>query len=196
MPLYRPQTVTGAPGAIFQPRSGIVYAPYINSAANGNNPGGNGLLSGCPIEFASPFTLNALMTSIAVVGSAGAVYRMGIYRSAAARPSTLVLDGGTVDATTGGDKTLTVNVTAPAGMYWFMGVSQGAPTTPPNPRSANTIATASVLMDGWLSSGTTPFPSGTLGYSTTGITAALPADLSGAVWTGQTKPYIVFPRVA
>jgi hypothetical protein len=62
------------------------------------------------------------------VGASGAVIRLGIYSpsSSTGLPSTLVLDAGTVDATSTGYKQITISQSLNAGHYYLCALSQGA----------------------------------------------------------------------
>lgn len=78
-------------------------------------------------------------------GQSGATVRMGIYSDDGNnRPSSLIVDFGTVDASSSGNVTLTISQTLAAGTYWVGGVSQGttAPTVNANTGAAEGITAA------------------------------------------------------
>ena len=63
--------------------------------------------------------------------SASTTWRIGIYNSDSnGLPTTVVLDAGTVDTSTTGLKTITVNQTLAAGLYFIAGVWQGGSASP------------------------------------------------------------------
>ena len=62
---------------------------------------------------------------------ASTTWRIGIYNSDSnGVPSTVLLDAGTVDTSTTGLKTITVNQTLSAGLYFIAGVWQGGASSP------------------------------------------------------------------
>lgn len=120
---------------------------------------GYGLVQTCPIGFylrtpgvtgqtmtslaeatlyATPLFIPGLMTvdrfalSVSTAGAAGALIRVGFYAHDASYggPGARILDAGTIDATTTGDKSLTINQQLP-GTVWAAWVVQGAAATRP-----------------------------------------------------------------
>lgn len=66
-----------------------------------------------------------------VTANASTTWRIGIYNSDSnGVPSTVLLDAGTVDTSTIGLKTITVNQTLSAGLYFIAGVWQGGSASP------------------------------------------------------------------
>jgi hypothetical protein len=112
---------------------------YIETGALTNTQ--NQLAEG--VEIATPFwvptnvTIDRIGMFLGVtLGSTGAVVRVGIRSLNATTPSqpgALLLDAGTFDATTSAStlKTVTVNQTLSAGIYWFTSTTQGGATTRP-----------------------------------------------------------------
>jgi len=103
----------------------------------------------------SPFVIPAAATfsqismEVRTAGSTGAAVRLGIYASSASNlPATLVVDAGAVAATTAGIKSIAINQTLAAGVYWVAMCTQGTPTTLPQtygvgcsfPAGGNTLA--------------------------------------------------------
>jgi hypothetical protein len=121
-------------------------------------------------------TLNSVSISINTAGSAGAVVRFGLYDSAGAR----VADLGTVVATAVAIVTLSVSQALSAGNYYVAGVVQGAAATPPGLRMINsTGGLLPILAEATLSNAIHANSLKTPGYAMTGVTGAMPANLSG-----------------
>ena len=78
-------------------------------------------------------TLTSIAVEVGTAGSAGSVLRLGIYLlNPDTLATTLLVDAGTVDATTTGVKTLAISQWVEAGMMISPGAaSQGAPSTQP-----------------------------------------------------------------
>lgn len=71
-------------------------------------------------------TVDQLVTEVTTLQAASGVY-LGIYNADSGwQPTSLVVDGGTVDSTTNGVKTATVNVTLPPGRYLWAVLSNAA----------------------------------------------------------------------
>jgi hypothetical protein len=74
-------------------------------------------------------TVDQIVVHVGVAASSASVGRMGIYAADAnGRPSTLIVDAGTYDATSTGTKTITISpaVTLPQGVVFLAHVQQGA----------------------------------------------------------------------
>jgi len=103
---------------------------------------------------------------------ATSVYRLGIYNSdSGGKPSTLLVDAGTVDCSTTGSKTLPITQTLNPGLYWLAGCAQ--------------VAAGTMELRGY-AAGWTPYvalddpsrvTSGS-GYILAGITGALPGTFT------------------
>jgi hypothetical protein len=118
----------------------------------------NGRLYLMPVYIPRPVRFASLRCRVTVVGTAGAVARMGIYQGASAdplpsgtllgAPHRLVLDAGTVTTDVLNIRSVAASGTLPEGLFWFGIVGQGAPATqatlsgpaatPPNPLIAQT----------------------------------------------------------
>ena len=124
--------LTGAVGSPFTPRSGNYYStPFTVASASAGLSAD--YLRMTPITFVRPVTLDRIGVNIMVVGTAGAVFRMGIYASdgTGAVPGSLILDAGTVIADVGtGFKEITISQALDAGNYWIGGVTQVALSSP------------------------------------------------------------------
>lgn len=74
--------------------------------------------------------LTGLAVNVTTAGSAGAVQRLGARADNAGRPGALIVDLGTVDATTTGVKTIAASIAVAAGVpIWIVSAAQGAPAT-------------------------------------------------------------------
>lgn len=134
-------------------------------------------------------TYDRLGVEVTVVGTAGALYRMGIYADTGdVFPGALVVDGGTVDVTPStGVKQVTINTTIAAGLYWLAAVSQGGAATPA------TVRYASPLSDGSIGNVTiSAFTFPLRGLSLAGVTGALPG--TGATAVNEGTPTITAIR--
>ena len=91
-----------------------------------------GTMTMAPIYVAKATTFDRIQCNVSVAGSAGAVVRLGIYGSDAdGMPYGLVLDAGTVAATSTGVREATISQYLPLGKWWLAAVVQGAATTRP-----------------------------------------------------------------
>ena len=77
-----------------------------------------------PFVVPTAMTYDRIGAQVDTSGASGVV-RLGIYNSDANnRPSALVLDAGTIDASSTGYKEITISQTLSAGLYWVTAVSQ------------------------------------------------------------------------
>jgi hypothetical protein len=144
-----------------------------------------------PVFFAKPVVVNALGMRIGTsgTGSAGAVYRIGVYDSNdEGLPENLLLDAGTVDATQPAATVLTIiglSLQLDTGFYWFGGALQGGAATAPF-IVQNDAPYARIVN---LSNQTADVPNNTATDSFTAqrvasVTGALPSTVSGTIPTG------------
>lgn len=112
-------------------RAGYYYSPL--STGSTTNTSTEALLRAIPVVPAIGTTINALAFEVTTAGSAGALVRVGVYRTAAnGIDLELIVDGGTIDATTAGTKTKSLTAPVKAGeIIWLASVPQGAATTAP-----------------------------------------------------------------
>jgi hypothetical protein len=116
--------------------SGSWHNSGNREANSGSQPSQNQLRL-APWFFAQPVVLNALGIRIGTsgTGSAGAVYRLGVYDSTSeGLPGARLLDAGTVDVTQPAGTVLTItglSLSLDAGEYWIGGALQGDPATAP-----------------------------------------------------------------
>jgi len=110
----------------YKPPSGGMIRPVANQ---GSATPAQSRLFFFPIEIAS-CTANLMWFGYVGTGVAGATVRGGIYDSdSSGFPGSLLLDAGTIDASTTGYKSIAINITLSSGRFWLAGVSQGgAPT--------------------------------------------------------------------
>lgn len=118
-------------------------------------------------------TFDRIACHVSFGGTAGAVVRLGIYRSDSnGLPSTLILDAGTVDSTSTGVKEITISQTLAAGSYWLAEAAQ----------VAGCSLTADTSVNGWFFE--TSFATGPMvTLEQASVTGALPST-----WTGTGKP--------
>lgn len=69
-------------------------------------------------------TFDRIACEVTTGGSAGAVMRLGIYNSGGGVPTTVLLDAGTVAATTTGAKEITISQTLARGVYFLAAAAQ------------------------------------------------------------------------
>lgn len=87
-----------------------------------------GTLYALPFYVFRSSTFDAWSTTIGAVGAAGSLMRCGVYNVdlTTGQPSTLVVDAGTIDCTSTGDKLLTINTTLAVGVYFVVAVTNDA----------------------------------------------------------------------
>lgn len=85
-------------------------------------------------------TVAALGLEITTPGSAGSVYRVGVYGDSGGVPGTLLLDTGAIDTTqAAGFYSVTVNQVLDPGLYWVGAAPQGGAATVATIRSISAI---------------------------------------------------------
>lgn len=132
-----------------------------------------GTLLGAPLVLHAPEVIDQIRCQVTTAGGAGALVRMGIYSLPASGSCMLYGDAGTVDAATGGIKTLTVSdQQLPAGIILPVAVVQGAATTRPTLRQ---ISMANGSVQGAWSEAANPATGSVLSLGT--VPGALPASL-------------------
>jgi hypothetical protein len=131
--------------------------------------------------------IDRLCLEVTTAGSAGAIVRLGAYQfSPTGFPvGALIVDAGTVDATTGGAKELAVSIDHPGGPIWLAAVNQGAPTTLPQIKGVQSGRT-------WLPHNVLLVPgTNRLGFMATGVTGGLPDPFpAGATMSDFSYPYV------
>lgn len=132
--------------------------------------------------------LDRIACEVTTAGAAGAVVRMGIFQKRAGdeRPGTVLLDAGTVSATTTGVKEITIDVTLEPGLHWLCVVSQVAAC------SMRVNAGSSGVSQMYASSAATALGFAITGFSSADMTGALTSNPFGV--TGSADPTRVTVR--
>jgi hypothetical protein len=170
-----PQGDTGAPaeGSYFKMFATTTAGRYI-APPDGWGTGfltGVGYLRCKQLSIPTTITVDRIAVNIQAAGSAGAVVRLGIYESNNGVPGALILDAGTVDATSTGTKTITISQTLAAGYYYLAAVGQGQGSQVTG--NAYSASQQIVPIDGTFHVG-----NGLVSYTKSGVTGALPDPLN------------------
>lgn len=82
--------------------------------------------------FPEGYTLTKLGLEVTVAGGASSVVRLGVYKTGSdGNPGDLLVDGGTIDASTTGTKEVTISQVIPtSGWYWVCAAAQADASTP------------------------------------------------------------------
>lgn len=121
--------------------SGVLVWNFRDTSDSIEAANGTALLTRVILADETP--IKAIGMQVYATGSTGAVIRVSLYApdGAGGGPGTLIVDAGTVDATTGGWKEATFTaVTAPAGPVWVALTTQGSPATLPRIAGGNAPA--------------------------------------------------------
>ena len=138
-----------------------------------------------PIPFSKAGTITSLVLRCTTL-QASTVIRVGIRQDNNGIPGTLLLDAGTVDTSTAGNKTIgSLSQSVGPGLVWFTATWQGGAACP----TMVVIAQAG----GWLWRGANPNFSGTAGFFQTGVSGALPGTFTngGYIDNQQLMPLIL-----
>lgn len=165
---------------------------------NGSNASGQdttvGIMYYCPLWVPKALTADRIAVKVDASGSAGAVLRLGIYTASPTtrKPDALVLDAGTVDGTSTGQKEITISQALTAGLYWLASVPQVA-TCGPRCFDYNSLVGPRALYTTALAVDTpTQFV-----YRESSVTGALPSSATPVVNnTGSNRTPILGLRVA
>lgn len=132
----RPVASTPSDGAPLT--SGIYYTPRHTALVSENTVN---TLRGASFVPGRSTRLTRIACRVVTAGTAGAVVRLGVYRDAGLGRLDLLVDAGTVDATTTGDKELTINTPVYAGdNLWLCAAIQGGAATPPVIRATDAMS--------------------------------------------------------
>lgn len=113
------------PMLLYTFRSGLYYYQPSNPSDQNNAAALNELYA-VPFPVSVGTTFDRIGIEI-TVGAATAVVRLGIYTSEnGPRPANLVLDAGTIDASTTGSKEIVISQTLTPGFYWLVACLQTA----------------------------------------------------------------------
>ena len=132
---------------------------------------GVGYLRCKQISIPTTITVDRIAVDIQAAGWAGAVVRLGIYESDNGVPGALILDAGTVDATSTGTKTITISQTLAAGYYYLAAVGQGQGSQ----LSGNAYSASQQIVP---IDGTFHVGQGLVSCGKSGVTGALPDPLN------------------
>lgn len=145
-----------------------------------------------PIWVPEARTLAEIAVETTASASLGGVLRLGVYSSnSSGRPSTRLLDAGTVDATVAAGLLAKtgLSLALTEGLYWAAVVSQGSPLTPPTLR-------ALLGFSRFVNLGITSGGSGRNGYSEAAVSGALPATATPATSTNVAACWAAFKAAA
>lgn len=135
-------------GALALPayESGRFYGPFgsFTTAAWGVNDA----MRVSPFFVASPTTFDRIGLEVTGAGDVGSTIRLGVYNNnpGGFRPSTLLLDAGTIPGDAVAFSTITIAQMLPKGIYWLAGLVNGAPAVQPTTRAIGGGAANSYAM--------------------------------------------------
>jgi hypothetical protein len=168
-----------AVGAAVHYRAGFYYSA---PGARGTSNRPNGSLTFLPMKIERIHTFDRIAVEVVTTpGSAGALIRLDVYDHAGGSPKDLIVDAGTVDATTTGVKTINdLAINLAPGWYFLAAVVEGAPTTLPVMRAIppSSVVPGAPVLSTSLAHGA--------GWQQTGVTGALPLSASGVTATDTT----------
>ena len=129
----------GIPQSELRHHAGEIYRAgfyYGFSSHAGNQAPLDGEMITMPVEITAPVRFDRIVTNVQT-GGASSLVRLGIYKvqPTGSTFANLVLDAGTADSSTTGDKEITISQGVNPGMYIFIAVPQGG--TPPGLRSVD-----------------------------------------------------------
>lgn len=171
------QFVSGAPP--FNSGIGPIAGQWYTTAGYDNFATSqflNGTMSACPFDVSVDHTFTAIGVGVNTGGSAGSVYRLGIYTDSNVYPGSLVADYGTVPTTAQGAQTIAISAALAQGRYWLAAAAQGSPVTLAQLQASSVPATllgfSAIPINATMANES-------LGVQVTGITGALPATFPG-----------------
>lgn len=159
------------------PRDGIYRTGcYYNLAEGGDSSQTplNNTMYATRLPVAKPCTLDRIGIEVTIVGEAGSLLRLGIYRDDATQgnyPGSLLLDAGTVVGDVIGRKEVTISQALAVGLYWVVVCAQSAPTTQPTIKMTSGYSPGA----GGLFSDLSNLFSGGFKENTAGTSGALPS---------------------
>jgi hypothetical protein len=169
--------IPGWAGVHGPPVGGHMRVPSNTGAQTGGASPLAGVMYAQPFTLFSPATITKLAAALWTNGTTGSVTRLGLYDAdTAGYPTTLIYDAGTFASNTGAPAlvsiTLGASQTLSAGAYFAVIVCQGAPTTEPK-----FIGPQDFVYSGLMAGQSAD--KAWLGWSTTGVTGALPGTFPG-----------------
>jgi hypothetical protein len=127
-------------------------------------------------------TLATIGAEVTTIGEAGSLVRLGIYADdGAGRPSTLLVDAGTINGATLGAQEKTIAQGLTKGWWWFGGVVQNVVTTQPAMRVPNIFLEALPPLD---VGAAMPGNVGNSAFQQASVTGALPGTFTGTTLVG------------
>jgi hypothetical protein len=176
-----------APGYV----SGQYYFANSVQATNTSAIQGNGTVRLTPWIVTADITITRLFAEFTAVGDAASIYHVGIWAHDAAtgKPTTLVLDAGSISTGSGDAGTiatggtpgvyeLTVSQALTAGIYWVGGAVQGVTTTQPTMRIVNTTANLYIPLGASLPAAAATFGGMAIGGQTGALATTSAASVS------------------
>jgi hypothetical protein len=118
----------------------VWYQPHLGSISTGIRP--EATLEVIPSPIARDCILDRIAINVTIVGTAGAVIRLGIWEDdgSGGYPGKLILDAGTVVGDSGtGVKAITISQPVQAGLIWVGAAIQGAAGTRPQTGIYSTV---------------------------------------------------------
>jgi hypothetical protein len=174
-------------------RSGLYY-PVPQGPVTTTSPALNNLRV-APLLVPFTVTLNSIAIEVTTAGAAGAVLRLGILSDdGTGYPGALLLDAGTVDATTTGVKSIAISQALTPGVYWIGVVPQGAISTVravASPMLGVGAETASLASGNACSGYQQNSVSGALGAFTSTVALVGTVPASWWEWPDRTAPAVV-----
>lgn len=166
--------LTGLLGSVYAVLASVPFlVPAINDyvgiphTARGVSNATADRLEYAPFRVTETMTFDRIAAEV-TTGAANGVLRLGIYNGANGRPTTRVLDAGTVDGSTTGFKAITISQQLTPGLYFLACAAQGSNAAAPNYRRTTSAVESVTWTD----------PSGSANpqaFTETGVTGALPA---------------------
>ena len=168
--------------------SGLYYRPSVQYGITSPTANSTGYL---PMFFPTSVTLNRIACATSATFAGTASIRLAIYNNSDGRPTTVLLDAGTVSATaasTGYE--ITISQTVSAGLYWLAFNTVTAATT--NSFQATSVSATSMtggpmgqgqsgIGTGGIANGFSQSVNVTSGFSTAGTLATM-TQSGGMVW--------------
>ena len=147
---------------------------------------GNGSLRLAPFWSPVPFAIDRLGGDIATVGEAGSKLRCTIFLdNGFAYPGDLLIDAGQIAGDSATVQDLIVSTVIPAGLTWWGGAVQSAPTTQPVVRATNALTPAVPLLLGTAIPGANALAAG---YLQTGVSGAAPSTFTTSISNAPSAP--------
>ena len=139
-----------------------------------------------PMLIGSTTAIDRIAVSVTGAGSAGSLVRLGIYKQKNnGSELELILDAGTVDSSSTGEKEITISETLSPGIYFFLASSQGGAATKPTLRTKRQHSPVPVNATAFGNHVTT-----TDSVIFTNLTGAFPATTANGVASERLSTYV------